>query len=147
MFILYSSQNVIKRARKLGLQTVIQQDGEVQRLVRMVCAVPLLPTKLLVKGLTCIGKRAIRTGKFLILEEFLKKIDKTWLKPSVKPVLSVYKAKHRTSNACESDNAAFARRVRAPHPNTWRFLGGYLTLIDFLTEMFFGASCTFTLPV
>lgn len=116
-------QNVVKVARQENLAIDMVEDEEVFRLVRMVCALPLLPSGRITEGLHIVGRRAIQKGKYDLMGPFLQKIADTWLAPSVLPLLSVHGSKDRTSNACESDNAEVARTVKAPHPNIYKFLG------------------------
>ena len=121
-------QNIAKLAGKKSLIPHIRDSESVAGLIRSVCALPLLKTEDIPKGLNAIGRRSVLEGQFDLLAPFFGKVADIWLQPEVLEVLSVCGAADRTSNVCESDNSTLDRTVRTAHPSMWRFLGRLICL-------------------
>ncbi|KAK3916209.1 4-hydroxy-3-methylbut-2-en-1-yl diphosphate synthase (flavodoxin) [Frankliniella fusca] len=116
------------QARKIGMTKLIKKHKVIQRLVRWLCALPLLPRKLIWKGFKVIGKEARNHGVMAKMIKLFTYWCKQW-KPKIS-VLSVCNSTDRTSNCCESENRMFQDAVSQRRPNVWDFLDGVLEIED-----------------
>ncbi|KAJ1518780.1 hypothetical protein ONE63_011611 [Megalurothrips usitatus] len=126
----HSSKAIAGHAKSIGLAVPIRDNEEVDSLVRSMCALALLPSKKLVKGIEALADRCLAQGHWWLLKPMFEYIRDTWCIPSRRKMFSVYKCPHRTSNACESCNSTLRSAVRQKHPNVWSFLFALLDLED-----------------
>lgn len=108
----------------MGLLPLIQEDEVCDTVIRSLCALPLLPSHLIVDGVLEMSEYTVNAGRWDELAPFFNYINQTWLRPSRLPILSVYKCTHRTSNGCESYNHILNSAVgQLAHPNVYSLIG------------------------
>ncbi|KAK3929153.1 Aspartate carbamoyltransferase [Frankliniella fusca] len=108
----------------LGVVTLTQQP-EILNIVRLCCALPLLPQQLIQRGLIVIGFLAMNLGNeaYTTVRPHLHYIQQDWLNhPNRGRSLSVCGSIHRTNNASESNNRRMKRRIGTHHPNIFSFI-------------------------
>ena len=96
MTIIVLSQAVLKKVREMGLIPQINNNRPLKSLIRSLCAIPLLPTALMERGVQTLMTEAARRGFFPLLGNFFEYYIGFWMAPNVKSRLSVFGLKHRT---------------------------------------------------
>ncbi|KAK3911177.1 Hydroxyacylglutathione hydrolase [Frankliniella fusca] len=126
----HHTNDVCQKAKELGLRPLVRQNEDADSIVRSLCAIPLLKTESLVDGFEAVIDRAIQLdlGELADLFAYYRR---TWLIPCRLPILSVYKNRFRTSNACESYNASMYRAAKRDHPNIFQLLKACVKLEDY----------------
>ncbi|XP_034255342.1 uncharacterized protein LOC117653646 [Thrips palmi] len=118
-------------AKEMGLAVLIQDDGVCDSIMRCLCAIPLLHADFIIDGVLEMAEYTQRSGRWNQLATFFDYIERTWLRPSRLPILSVYKCEHRTSNACESYHHALNVAMgQLAHPNVYKVLSALVRLED-----------------
>ncbi|KAK3910717.1 LexA repressor [Frankliniella fusca] len=101
----------------------------IMNVVRLCCALPLLPQDLVQRGMNLIGYEAMELGQeiYNIVRPYLEYVQVEWLNhPNRGRCLSVYGSNHRTNNASESNNRRMKRRIGTHHPNIFQFISKLL---------------------
>lgn len=125
MTIIILSQAVLRKVRELGLIPELNNSRPLKSLIRSVCAIPLLPTALMERGVQTLISEAARRGFFPLLDNFFEYYINFWMAPNVKRRLSVFGMKHRTNNVSECCNKLLRSRTGAHRPGLWHFLCKY----------------------
>lgn len=86
-------------------------------------SIPLCPPWRIVEAFHAIELLAQQAGIFNVLQPFFQYINNTWINGIGVAVLSVYRSRHRTTNANESYHRNLNARVGVRRPTVWRFLG------------------------
>ena len=112
------SQNIFKKMTKLGLIDTFKNNEPFYKWLKLVMALPLLPTPKIVEMWNELKSDALPNVPVAKLRKFKSYVEKTWITQRLH-VLSVYGEESRTNNAAESYNARWNRRVGVKHPNFW----------------------------
>lgn len=111
----------------LHLAQWLRNDETVRTLVRMCCALALLPVgHNQRRGLLLIMQVTRRHGRFYmrLLSPFFLYLRRRWFMHQRRQYwLNFFKSFHRTNNACESHHARLNRLLGIRHPNIFAFLG------------------------
>ncbi|KAK3920547.1 Nonribosomal peptide synthetase TES [Frankliniella fusca] len=123
----FHSASAMARHAKVTIGVLlISQTEEIMMVVRLCCALPLLPQNLLQRGLHAIGTEALNLNdQFIydIVRPFLLYVQNDWLNHVNRgPCLSVCLSDHRTNNASESNNRDMKRQFGVHHPNVFHFI-------------------------
>ena len=105
---------------KLGLIGSFKSNDTFYTWLKMVMALPLLPTERIVAMWNEL-KSDVLGVPVAKLRKLKNYVEKTWITQRI-DVLSVYGEEARTNNAAESYNARWNRRVQVKHPNFWTLL-------------------------
>ena len=88
-------QAVALKASKLGLRRAVKKSRKLQKLLRCLCALPLLPTHEIKAGVLEISELSMELGKLEFVLPLLEYWNRTWL--SLVHVLYVYGCADRTT--------------------------------------------------
>lgn len=110
----------------MGLVPYIRGNDHCETIVRCLCALPLLPHDRIVAGVIQVGELASQKGWWDRLAAFFDYIRRTWLRPSILPIYSVYDCEDRTSNGNESYNNTLQKALgQLAHPNVYYLICKY----------------------
>ena len=112
------SQNIFKRMSKLGLIWQFKSNDTFYAWLKMVMALPLLPTDRIAAMWTELKSDSLGNVPLAKLRKLKNYIEKTWIIQRI-DVLSVHGEEARTNNGAECYNGRWNRRVQVKHPNFW----------------------------
>lgn len=122
----------------MGLGWYLRNNIDVRDIIRLACALPLLPQADIRQAFYIIVEEANRAGQGIgnIVRPFLLYVRDFWINDNSRlQWMSVHGSFHRTNNACESHNRVL-RDLIGRHQNIFRFLGLY----DSTCEIYFQAT-------
>ncbi|KAK3911340.1 Nonribosomal peptide synthetase imqB [Frankliniella fusca] len=122
--------DVFLYARRLGLYNTMQANVVFDKIVRSLCAIPLLPRHQLMEGLVQVGNWARATGfmHFPAVRALFVYLHREWM--SRQDTLSVFGCVDRTNNVSESVNAALCWHVRKDRPNVYELINAFVLQED-----------------
>ena len=115
------SQAIWARAKKLKLSFAYSKNGDFNRWLKCIMALPLLPQEEITPVLTMLSQEKIELSNtdHKAKQKLLKYIIKEWAN---KEGVSVYASKDKTNNACEIYHKALKSKIRVKRPNIWSFM-------------------------
>lgn len=122
-FFYFFLKAVCRNARRLGLTQLMRENPDGRMLIRMTMSLTLCPPWLIRNGMEEIQLLARRCGLYDTLLHFFQYVWQTWINGVGEAVISVYRSRHRTTNANESHHRTLNARVGVRRPSVWRFLG------------------------
>ncbi|XP_039292512.1 uncharacterized protein LOC111064492 [Nilaparvata lugens] len=117
----HAAMDMRRKAAELGLFHFLRESPMVKMILKMVMALPLLPSKNIANGYDVITEFALEKGVYDRMERFLQYVDRTWIKGVGSERLSVYRQEHRTINHQCSFHNSLSHLMNGAHPNVWRF--------------------------
>ncbi|XP_026290929.1 uncharacterized protein LOC113215512 [Frankliniella occidentalis] len=102
-----------------------------ERLVKLCCALALLPMRLIQRGFILILRQARQAGGRVYnrMRPFFAYVWRNWVgHPVRREWMCVFGSYHRTNNTCESHNRVLNNYVGIRHPNIYHFLVALVAL-------------------
>lgn len=126
MIIILLFQANSSTARELGLTPLAQEHEFVLSSISALCAVPMLPSHLMWRGVEEIWQEVVDNGWDVQLWPLFQHFQSYWLPR--RHELCVYGVPDRTNNCSESDNHAIASVLPQNRPNTYHLIGKFIKL-------------------
>lgn len=127
-------QAFVDEAKELGLGWWMRNVDEYRKIVRLAGTLPLLPRRLMHRGLVLLTRNAMSEGRafYRRVRPFLRYLNRRWVSHRIRSRwMNVYNSRHRTNNAAESLNKLL-KLLMGNHPNIYKFIG----LLFLFPEMF-----------
>jgi len=118
---------LVDEAMELQLGWWMRNVDEYRYIVRLAGTLPLLPRRLMVRGLVLLTREAMGQGPafYRRVRPFLRYLNRRWVShPLRSQWMCVFNSKHRTNNAAESLNKLM-KLLMGVHPNIYRFIRKY----------------------
>lgn len=115
----------MEEARNLQLGWWMRNVDEYRRLIRIACALPLLPQRYIYRGLVLLTREAMAEGRafYQRLRPFLLYLHRNWVGHHHRRLwMCVHGSEHRTNNAVESHNKLL-KLLMGAHPSIYIFIG------------------------
>ena len=118
------SQSILRKVKQIGLLPLFRRNSAFKKWTKALMAFSLLPENhfdsvfQILENQTFDGLSNIEKN---MVQKFKAYFKRTWLTPSVKNQLSVFKKPFTTNNGSESFHAQFKKHFISPQPNIWAF--------------------------
>ncbi|KAK3926922.1 GTPase Der [Frankliniella fusca] len=120
----------VDEAKELNLGWWMRNVDEYRRLIRLAGTLPLLPRRLMRRGLILLTQEAMREGPAFYgrVRPFLRYLNQRWVSDPIRAQwMCVYRSVHRTNNAAESHNKTM-KLLMGTHPNIYSFINVLIRL-------------------
>ena len=129
----HQNQAVFRKVQEVRLVKKYSKDVKFKRWIRLVMAVPLLPSHSIEKAYTILLKEKFplfNKKDLLRLAEFKRYIREFWRDDVSPDLLSVWGLMDATNNTSESFNSYLTKKIPIEHPNPWLFLNKIYEVIE-----------------
>ncbi len=120
-------QAFVDEAKQLNLGWWMRNVDEYRRIIRLAGSLPLLPRRLMRRGLILLTQEAMNEGPafYRRVRPFLRYLNRRWINHPIRAQwMCVYRSVHRTNNAAESHNKTL-KLLMGNHPNIYTFISKY----------------------
>lgn len=130
-FPLFLLQAYIRYAKEQLHMTALLRQEPFKFLVKLCCALPLLPANYIRRGFQLIMRETLQRGMrvYRRMRDFFAYVLRNWVNNPVKRRwMCVFGSFHRTNNTCECHNRMLLNYIGTVHPNIYNFIGKSLCI-------------------